>query len=543
MNRSFQSGLLLLTGIALLIAAAVLYWIARQGNALTLVPLIAGTALTAWGGYMLRAQWADMVRGRRGEIALFTLGALGVLIALAVLSTRFAVRWDLSQLKEHSLSRQTLEMMKRIDRPVHITFFHDPVMRDTVELYEQIAAANKLITLELFDPFLNPAQARLMKVQFAGSAVLKSEGREHRLDKHTETEIANAILRVSRGSTPRLCFLDGHNEADPFSLESHDHAEGSAGHKHGLGDKTVVHQQHGMAKARTALEAMNYVVEKISLLKGGATLDGCALVIDAGPKIALLPAEVTALRAYLEGGGNAFLMIDPFVQSGLEPLLREFGVALDNDIIIDDASHFLADPSAPAVTVYNDHQITRQLPLTFFPGARSLAPLTERPPGIAAWPLVNSSPQSYGESTPDRAEFNEGQDKPGPNTIMVAINRRPERINNAKALAAQLRGEAVPEDKQAAATANIKRSRLVVAGDSDFATNSFFHILGNGNLFLNTVNYLAQQEDLIGLEPRTFDLPRVNITNQQMKAMFFLSVLLIPALLAVIGTAVWWRQR
>jgi len=169
--------------------------------------------------------------------------------------------------------------------------------------------------------------------------------------------------------------------------------------------------------------------------------------------------------------------------------------------------------------------------------------LSERPVGISAYPLVQSSPKSYGETTPNRAEFNEGQDKAGPLTIMVLINRRPETTNKAKALAAQLRGEAVPESRLDPAVADIKPSRIVVAGDADFATNSFFHILGNGNLFLNTVNSLAAQANMIGLEPRTFDLPRVNVSNQQMKIMFFLSVALIPALLAVIGLAVWWRQR
>jgi ABC-type uncharacterized transport system involved in gliding motility auxiliary subunit len=87
------------------------------------------------------------------------------------------------------------------------------------------------------------------------------------------------------------------------------------------------------------------------------------------------------------------------------------------------------------------------------------------------------------------------------------------------------------------------RSRIAVVGDSDFATNSFFHIMGNGALFLNTINYLGAQENLIGLTPRTTDLPRINLTNRQMKATFFLSVLLVPALLAVVGTAVWWKQH
>jgi len=94
-----------------------------------------------------------------------------------------------------------------------------------------------------------------------------------------------------------------------------------------------------------------------------------------------------------------------------------------------------------------------------------------------------------------------------------------------------------------AAGPGVRRSRVVVVGDSDFATNSFFHIMGNGQLFLNTVNYLAAQENLIGLQPRSAELPRVNLTNRQMKATFFASVLLVPAVLALVGTVVWWRQH
>jgi ABC-type uncharacterized transport system involved in gliding motility auxiliary subunit len=87
------------------------------------------------------------------------------------------------------------------------------------------------------------------------------------------------------------------------------------------------------------------------------------------------------------------------------------------------------------------------------------------------------------------------------------------------------------------------RSRIAVVGDSDFATNSFYHIMGNGKLFLNTVNYLASQENLIGIAPRTYDLPRVNLTNRQINGTVFLSIVLIPLAMALIGFAVWWRQR
>jgi ABC-type uncharacterized transport system involved in gliding motility auxiliary subunit len=68
-------------------------------------------------------------------------------------------------------------------------------------------------------------------------------------------------------------------------------------------------------------------------------------------------------------------------------------------------------------------------------------------------------------------------------------------------------------------------------------------MLGNGKLILNTINYLTVQENLIGLEPKTMDIPQVTLTNEQMKGVFFMSILLIPSLMALIGIAVWWRRR
>jgi hypothetical protein len=202
-----------------------------------------------------------MVRQRRGEIALHTLGVIGILVALAYLSVRFPVRVDMTTTGLYSLSSQTKEMLKRLEKPVHVTFFHDPMMREAVELYQLFAAnSNGKVTVEFFDPMLNPAQARMRGVEFAGTSIIESEGRRLQISGPSETDIGNAILRISRGMQQVVCFLDGHNEPDPFSLETHDHAEGSAGHSHGLGTQTVLHERHGMAKARHGLEAMNYSV-------------------------------------------------------------------------------------------------------------------------------------------------------------------------------------------------------------------------------------------------------------------------------------------
>ncbi len=509
--------------------------------------LTAGIALSAWGFFALRIDIVLMFRQRRGELALYTVGLIAVLICAAYLSVQVPARYDMTAARIYSLSEPTVQMLKRLEKPVHIVFFHDPMMRETVEIYQLVARQTDKITVEFYDPMLNPAQARMRGVEFAGTAIYESEGRRLQINGPSETDIANGILRVSQGKQQIVCFLDNHGEPDPFSLESHDHTEGNAGHSHGLGTKVVQHERHGMAKARHGLENMNYVVEKISLLQGENTLSRCAVLVVAGPKAALLTNEVKAIDRYLAEGGNALFMLDPFIRSGLEPVLRQYGVILDDDIVIDGASHFWTDVSAPAVTDYNRHEVTRDLPLTFFPGVRSLSPTPERVPGTSVRPVINSSKQSHGQTNRERAEFSEGKDKAGPLTLMVAVNRRPEFVASTEAVIRKLRDEQAPSEASEPNGTNsgtpVVKSRVVIIGDSDFATNSFFHILGNGTLFLNTVNYLASQENLIGLEPRTYDLPHVNLTNRQMKGTFFLSIILVPALMALVGIAVWWRQR
>ena len=545
MDRSFRAGLTLLAGISLLAIAAVMKAILVEGFAASLALAVAGTLITAWSMYSLRTEIGYLLRQRHLAIALHTVGLIGIVIAVAYLSVRFPLRLDMTETNLFSLSEQTVQMLKRLDKPVHITFFHDPLMRETVEFYRLIASQTDQVTVEFHDPMLNPAQARMRGVEFAGTAIMESEGRQLQVHTPLETDIANGILRVAQGIQQTVCFLAGHGEPDPFSLESHDHLEGTADHAHGLGTQFVIHERHGMAKARHSLEAMNYAVKKVSLVMGGESLAGCAVLVVAGPRTALLASEVETIDRFITEGRNALFLLDPFVRSGLEPVLAKLGVILDDDMVIDGASHFWADVSSPAVTSYNRHQITTDLPLTFFPGARSLSPTPQKVADTVVRPLINSSRKSFGESDRKRADFDPETDLKGPLTIMVFVNKDPNYVSATQAVVRKLLetpGEQTPVKEKKSATSSTS-SRIAVIGDSDFATNSFFHVLGNGRLFLNTINFLAIQENLIGLEPRTHDLPRVNLTNRQMKGTFFLSIVLIPALMAVIGIAVWWRQR
>src|SRR5258708_28533450 len=129
------------------------------------------------------------------------------------------MRIDRREEGKYSLSRESVTMLKRLEKPVSITFFHDPMMRETVELYELMARQTDKLTLEFFDPMLNPAQARMRGVQFAGTSILQSEGRKMQISGSSETDIANAILRISLGVTQKVSFLDELREPDPRSEE------------------------------------------------------------------------------------------------------------------------------------------------------------------------------------------------------------------------------------------------------------------------------------------------------------------------------------
>jgi ABC-type uncharacterized transport system involved in gliding motility auxiliary subunit len=87
------------------------------------------------------------------------------------------------------------------------------------------------------------------------------------------------------------------------------------------------------------------------------------------------------------------------------------------------------------------------------------------------------------------------------------------------------------------------RARMVVVGDSDFAVNSYFRAQGNGNLFLNMVSWLAQDEDLIAIRPKPPEDRRVILSQSQQRWLMYLTVFVLPGAVLVAGISVWQRRR
>ena len=453
----------------------------------------------------------------------FLLPALALGVA-AVAVNQWALdhpkRWDLTSAGVYSIGPQTRRVLDELQQPVAVTFFYDlrsKEMNDARALLEQYAAQNRAFTVRSFDPALAPAEARRQQVQFAGTAVFESAGRRVVVNGGSEADFTNGLIRVTATGDQRVCFTDGHVEADPQSLKSHDHFEGDmgSGHSHSSGGRQlVVHERHGMGMARDALQTLGYGVRVVSLVAGPNALAGCTVVVIAGPQQAFVAAEVEQLQAYAAAGGRLIALVDPFVDSGLAPLFADFGLKLEPRLVLDDQSHYWTDPATPAVSTYPRHKITRNLPLTFFPGAASLVPLPGKRSGeVRLTPLVQTGDAARSEPIPPAT----GKADTGLQTLAVLASKKLDAAD--------------------------KRAELVLVGDVDFATNSFFHVLGNGALFLNAVSYLADQQRLIDITPRQYELPRVQLTNGQMRATFILSTVLLPLTALALSVFVWWRRR
>jgi ABC-type uncharacterized transport system involved in gliding motility auxiliary subunit len=82
-----------------------------------------------------------------------------------------------------------------------------------------------------------------------------------------------------------------------------------------------------------------------------------------------LPPEAAALKKYLEGGGRAFILLDPFQDAGLKNLLAGYGIDLDDGIIFE-LNQLTQDRAilSPIITQYGQHRITQDFTLvTIFP--------------------------------------------------------------------------------------------------------------------------------------------------------------------------------
>ncbi len=459
--------------------------------------------------------------GKYGTSAvLSTLLGIALLALLAFLSSRYHKSWDWTEAQSHSLTDQSLKVLEGLDQPVTVTALFAQIAaaeaKDLLARYE--TAAPERFRVEYVDPQAQPGRLAELGIEagrLEGGLLHVALGADSvDVTDLTEVALTQAIVKLTRQEQKKVYFLDGHNER---AVEGEKAAEGD-----------------GMKDAAEALRNENYGVETLLLATKGDVPADANVVIAGGPTRPLNELEHAALTRYVERGGALLVLIDPRAGTDLGADLSQWGVELGDDVIVDRVQGMFGRPTTPFAAEYGDHEITRELgDASMFHMARSVQPAASAAGAIA--PIVRTGEQSWAERDMDRllskgeAEYNEGADLKGPVSLAVAGS-------------VQL-GAPPPPPAEGEAPPTPKTARLVVLGDSDFASNQLLGEFRNRDLFVNAVNWLLGDVEAISVRPGQVRASRLQLSGEQFLEIRYLALFVMPEGIALLGVIAWWQRR
>jgi ABC-type uncharacterized transport system involved in gliding motility auxiliary subunit len=423
---------------------------------------------------------------------------LGVVGFVEALSARHSARLDLTENKRRSLSPQTVSVLRGLKTDVNVVGFFrsdQPGKRVAEDLFKQYAGvAGKKLTWKIVDPDSDPALARRYGIESYGTIVLETKTRSEKVLDAEEEKLTNGLVKVTREGKRTVYVVQGHGE-----------------HEIGNTDRP------GFSEAKGALEKSNYDVKPLVLARATTLPDDAAVVVIPGPRTDFFPPEIDALDGYLGKGGKVLAMVDPpfpaKMQDGaIKRFLARWGVDLGDNLVVELSPIgrlFGIGPEVPIIQQYEPHPITRDLAgiTTLFPLTRTVTPVKTLPPGVNVQPLAKTSPESWGET--DRQALEQGTAKPDPQDpkgpLPVAV--------------------VVTKDK----------ARIVVYGTSNLVTNQFLNVQGNRDFFLNSVSWLAEEEDQITVRPKDTKQTPIFLSAQQGRVVALLPLVVLPGVVLAGG--------
>ncbi len=535
-------------GLILLVAGFWLYSVSNLWDWKSLGAVGAGTALLLT--YLLanlsevRAALGSR-SARFGGMALATLFmGLGILVLLNFLNYRHHKRVDLSEGGLNALSSQTVKVLENLDQEIKVTgFFEDDQeglrFRDLGREYHYVTSK---VDYEVVDPLKDPGKVAQYEITRNGQVVVAGSGKREMIEDPTEEKLTNAIIKVTRDLEKVVYFLKGHGEHDLSESEP-----------------------EGYSTVESEIKKQNYRVESYNLAQENKIPEDASVIVSAGPKVNFFPNEVKLLKEYLASGGKFFLLTDPESDIEMNELLGPYGIQLRDDFVVDATGLgqlFGFGAGAPLGVDYASHPITEdfQQTMSIFPGTRSVATVASELDYVTT-ELVRSSPQSWGEVEieVDEVSFDEEIDTAGPVALAVVAVKSvsqeggegaPEEGDEGSEAAAKGAGsgpEESPEegDEEGSETEESPslESRIVVFGDSEFASNAYFGTAVNGDLFLNVVSWLAEDTDLLSIRPKNPENRTITLKETDSRMIFWATVVFFPLATLVFGIAVWSRRR
>jgi ABC-type uncharacterized transport system involved in gliding motility auxiliary subunit len=458
----------------------------------------------------MASQWLKARQTKYGAYAgIYLLVVLAILVVINILANRYNKSFDTTSNKRYSLSEQTAKIVKGLKQNATITYFNQSTrFQEGKDLLDEYANLSPRVHVAYVDPDKSPELARAAGIRNFGTAVVQVGAKKEVAKDMTEEGITGAFIRDLKGTTRTVCFVTGSGEHQIDNTE-----------------------RDGFSHFKDLLARDEYQSKSIDLLQNAAVPADCTTVVIAGPTHDYQQPEVDAIKNYVEGGGRAFFMLDPPIQFGsseigandaLTSVLQNWGVTLDKNMVLDlNPVGQLAGlgPQVVLVTSYSSQPIVADMrgSAVGIPLSRSLD--IKDTGKTTVQKLFDSSGSSLATSNLSSPEVSvsDPKNRKGPFTIAAAGTYNTGKENS--------------------------QGRFVVVGSSTWAANRFLGFNGNSDLALNAVNWLSSDEDLISIRPKPPEDRRITMTRAQLIMVRSVSQFVLPLIVVIAGTMVWWKRR
>ncbi|MEA5468860.1 Gldg family protein [Spirulina sp. 06S082] len=551
-----------------------LFWV---GVGLTTAGLVAGVASTSWSfltiflvvlGFFTALVSAGLWSGRFRELLqrraaragtdalIATISFLVILGWFNFLAVRYTERWDFTETQLFTLSPQTQQLVENLTQPLKVWVFEPIPSPPDRNLLERYAKLNPNFEYQFVDPQVEIGLSRRYEVEQPGEVHLEYGNKTQLIQTLrqgqqgqplSEISITNGIEKVLRDRESKVYFLQGHGELPLEPIEG------------------------GLSQGVTSLGERGYLVQPLDLSKESQVPEDATVLAIAAPERPLFAGEQEAVKKYLEKGGGLLLLLAPNSKTGLDSLLEEWGIEVDDRLTIDasgNGSVIGYSPTTPLVNHYGTHPITIEFGTRFSVYPLSTPIKIKEKEGIEAVPIVMTNEESWAERdlTSDTLEFDPDTDLAGPIDIGVALERSVEseeqgdREENSNRVESQEEEDNSEEDETDNKTEksdaedseessdeekdNTPKVRMVVFGNAGFATNGWFEQQFNSDVFLNSVKWLANEdEQLLSIRPKELSDRRINLSPGLAALLGLLAIAFFPLCAFVGAGAIWWIKR
>lgn len=454
---------------------------------------------------------------------LLVMAIVGIGIMLTYIGHRRHYRYDFTRDRLFSLSDSTIKQLQGLKKNIVITAFY-PTGSLESELVSDLLAEYKRytekISYKMVDPFRDPLTTKSLNIRMPNTVVVQSEGnRKDIFDEEMfmrpnpmmrnvekpkfqgEQALTSALINVTSGSKRKVVFIKGHEEPSISAYNS-----------------------QGLAGFQQFLVKENYDVAEASLMEPIASEASVLLIMS--PKKEFHPAEIQALKSFVnDRKGKLFVSLDP--DTGTPEfnkfLTETYGVIPNAEYVINprgvNQNPTIIIPQYEAHTIVKGQMERKSGALMQL--ARGLS--VEQNPNWKSTIFLKSPADTYAKRQAEavfqgKLEFDAKIDIRGPINVGVALEGQ----------------------------GNASGSRAVVFGDTDFATNMLLQVQGNSDLMVNSVNWLAGQEQLISIHPKQLEFSQLDMEKMDREAVqriLIRTVIASPLAVIMIGGLVWFFRR